>query len=146
MRVIHRRRKSRFLFLRSRYAYFQPRSTFSLAAFHNLLRAPKAPRAAFMICFLRFRRGTFDLARGMVDSSLRLQQALDVLRLTARGDDGAAPQAAFPFRRLLGEDVALEGASPLHLAGARDLEALPRAFMRFHLRHVAISVARATTS
>src|SRR6185437_1419159 len=30
MRVIQRRRKSRFLFLRSRYAYFQPRSTLSL--------------------------------------------------------------------------------------------------------------------
>src|SRR3972149_5079110 len=65
MRVIHSRRKSRFLFLRSRYAYFQPRSTFSLAAFHSLLRAPNAPFAAFMICFFRFRRGTFDLARGM---------------------------------------------------------------------------------
>src|SRR6185295_13282037 len=66
MRVIQRRRKSRFLFLRSRYAYFQPRSTFSFAAFHSLLRAPNAPRAAFMICFFRLRRGTPDLARGMV--------------------------------------------------------------------------------
>src|SRR5688572_21630036 len=66
MRVIQRRRKSRFLFLRSRYAYFQPRSTFSFAAFHSLLRAPNAPRAAFMMRFFRFRRGTFDLARGMV--------------------------------------------------------------------------------
>src|SRR6185295_17426405 len=66
MRVIQRRRKSRFLFLRSRYAYFQPRSTFSFAAFHSLLRAPNAPRAAFMICFFRLRRGTPDLARGIV--------------------------------------------------------------------------------
>src|SRR5687767_7045033 len=65
MRTIHRRRKSRFLFLRSRYAYFQPRSTFSLAAFHSLLRAPNAPRAAFITCFLRLRRTTFDLTRGI---------------------------------------------------------------------------------
>src|SRR5687768_13148315 len=66
MRTIQRRRKSRFLFLRSRYAYFQPRSTFSFAAFHSLLRAPNAPRASFMICFLRLRRTTFDLTRGIV--------------------------------------------------------------------------------
>src|SRR3954464_15980080 len=66
MRMIHSLRKSRFLFLRSRYAYFQPRSTFSLAAFHSLLRAPKAPRAAFITCFLRFRRATFDLTLGIV--------------------------------------------------------------------------------
>src|SRR5687767_9139425 len=66
MRTIHSLRKSRFLFLRSRYAYFQPRSTFSFAAFHSLLRAPNAPRAAFITCFLRFRRTTFDLTRGIV--------------------------------------------------------------------------------
>src|SRR3954470_5785342 len=68
MRTIHRRRKSRFLFLRSRYAYFQPRSTFSFAAFHSLERAPKAPLACLRICFFRLRRGTFDTARGMVGS------------------------------------------------------------------------------
>src|SRR5437762_6647177 len=65
MRMIQSLRKSRFLFLRSRYPYFQPRSTFSFAAFHSLLRAPKAPRAAFITCFLRFRRATFDLTRGI---------------------------------------------------------------------------------
>src|SRR5258707_13299694 len=97
MRVIQRRRKSRFLFLRSRYAYFQPRSTFSFAAFQSLLRAPNAPRAAFMICFFRFRRGTPDLARGIVVSSLRLQQAPDSLHLAARGDQRAATQAALPL-------------------------------------------------
>src|SRR5215218_8324831 len=66
MRTIHSLRKSRFLFLRSRYAYFHPRSTFSFAAFQSLLRAPNAPRAAFITCFLRFRRTTFDLTRGIV--------------------------------------------------------------------------------
>src|SRR6476660_6175685 len=68
MRWIQRRRKSRFLFLRSRYAYFQPRSTFSFAAFHSLERAPKAPLACLRTCFFRLRRGTFDTARGMVGS------------------------------------------------------------------------------
>src|SRR5215210_4699048 len=66
MRTIQSFLKSRFLFLRSRYAYFHPRSTFSFAAFQSLLRAPKAPRAAFITCFLRFRRTTFDLTRGIV--------------------------------------------------------------------------------
>src|SRR6476661_5160699 len=68
IRTIHSRRKSRFLFLRSRYAYFQPRSTFSLAAFQSLERAPKAPLACLRTCFFRLRRGTFDTARGMVGS------------------------------------------------------------------------------
>src|SRR5215217_5986036 len=68
MRTIQRRRKSRFLFLRSRYAYFQPRSTFSLAAFHSLERAPNAPLACLRTCFFRLRRGTFDTARGMIGS------------------------------------------------------------------------------
>src|SRR5688572_17236546 len=97
MRVIQRRRKSRFLFFRSRYAYFQPRSTFSFAAFHSLLRAPNAPRAAFMICFFRFSRRTFDLARGMVVSPLRLQEALHSLGIAAGGDDGAATEMALPL-------------------------------------------------
>src|SRR5712691_1938591 len=141
MRVIQRRRKSRFLFLRSRYAYFHPRSTFSFAAFHSLLRPPNAPRAAFMICFFRFRRGTFDRARGMVCfPPLRLQEALDSLGLTASCDDGAATQAALPLGRLLGEDVALERAAAFHFSSTGEPEALPRALVRFHFRHVAISV------
>src|SRR5262245_32692973 len=146
MRVIQRRRKSRFLFLRSRYAYFQPRSTFSFAAFHSLLRAPNAPRAAFMICFFRFRRGTPDLARGMVRSPLRLEEALHSLHVAASGDQRAATQTALPLGRLLGEDVALEGTSTLHFTAPGDLEALLRALVGFHLRHDSISVARTTTS
>src|SRR5688500_17650703 len=99
MRTIHSLRKSRFLFLRSRYAYFQPRSTFSFAAFHSLLRAPNAPRAAFITCFLRLRRTTFDLTRGIVFlpyackrrlmffSSSRTLIVVDRRRLRFRFDD-----------------------------------------------------------
>src|SRR6266498_1873733 len=107
MRTIHSLRKSRFLFFRSRYAYFQPRSTFSFAAFHNLLRAPNAPRAAFMTCFLRFRRTTFDLTRGIDLSPLSLKKALDVLRFTACRDRGALAKAAFTLGSHLREDVTL---------------------------------------
>src|SRR3954469_4902463 len=106
MRTIQRRRKSRFLFLRSRYAYFQPRSTFSFAAFHSLERAPKAPLACLRICFLRLRRGTFDTARGMVGSYLSgLNEALDSLLLAIRGDEPRATQIALPLGGLLRQDV-----------------------------------------
>src|SRR5687767_2040080 len=121
MRVIQRRRKSRFLFLRSRYAYFQPRSTFSFAAFHSLLRAPNPPRAAFMICFLRFSRATFERTRG-IESSLCLKQALDVLDLARHREHGPLAQAAFPLRRLLGQNVALESLEALDLSASGHLE------------------------
>src|SRR3954447_17050896 len=114
MRVIQRRRKSRFLFLRSRYAYFQPRSTVSFAGRHNLLRAPKAPRAAFMICFFRFKRGTFDTARG-IGVSLGQDQALDALGVAGGRHDSRLAKTALPLRRLLGEDVALERLVAAHL-------------------------------
>src|SRR5215217_3096078 len=128
IRVIHRRRKSRFLFLRSRYAYFQPRSTVSFAGRHSLLRAPKAPRAAFMICFFRFRRGTFDTARG-IGVSLGQDQALHALGVTSRGDDARLTQTALPLRGLLGEDVALVRLVAADLARSRHFEALLRAFV-----------------
>src|SRR4051812_39187028 len=138
IRVIHKRRKSRFLFLRSRYAYFQPRSTVSFAGFHSLLRAPKAPRAAFMICFFRFRRGTFDTARG-IGVSLGQDQALDALGVTSRGDDARLTKAALPLRGLLGQDVALERLVPADLARPRDLEALRRALVSLHFWHISNS-------
>src|ERR1700675_4177457 len=93
MRMIQSFRKSRFLFLRSRYAYFQPRSTFSLAAFHSLERAPNAPRAAFMIPFFRFRRTTFDLTRG-IGVSLRLEEAQHALQVARRRDRAGAAHCA----------------------------------------------------
>src|SRR5690348_11072304 len=135
MRTIHRRRKSRFLFLRSRYAYFHPRSTFSFAAFQSLLRAPKAPRAAFITCFLRLRRTTFDLTRGIYRFSLCLQEALDVLLFAARLDHAFLAEAALTLRRLLGQDVALERLVALDLSRAGYRETLTRSAVAFHLRH-----------
>src|SRR5215212_486899 len=108
IRTIQSLRKSRFLFLRSRYAYFQPRSTFSFAAFQSLLRAPNAPRAAFITCFLRLRRTTFDLTRGIYRFSLCLQEALDVLLFAARLDQACLTEPALTLGRFLGQDVALE--------------------------------------
>src|SRR5664279_156470 len=132
MRMIHSFRKSRFLFLRSRYAYFHPRSTFSLAAFQSLERAPNPPRAAFMIPFFRFRRTTFDLTRGM-GVSLRLNEALDALLVTRRRDRAGAARMPLLLGCLLGQDVAPAGLPALHLAGCRHLEALLRALVRLHL-------------
>src|SRR4029078_3187705 len=132
IRVIQSLRKSRFLFLRSRYAYFQPRSTVSFAGHHSLLRAPNAPRAAFMLCFFRFRRGTFDTERGMVGLRLGLKQTLHVFDFAVRGHETGLAQAGFSVRRLVGQDVALERLVAANLAGARDLEALLRALMGFH--------------
>src|SRR5262249_37816536 len=113
-------------------AYFQPRSTFSFAAFQSLERAPNAPRAAFMIPFLRFRRTTFDLTRGM-GVSLRLQQALDALAIAGRLDLAGAPHDALPLGCLLREDVAAPGLAALQLPRSRHLEALLRALVRLHL-------------
>src|SRR6266550_4578703 len=147
MRVIQRRRNSRFFALRSRYAYFQPRSTFSFAAFHSLLRPPNAPRAAFMICFFRFRRGTFDRARGIVSlPPLVLKQPLDVLDLALRRDKGAAAKPTLSLRVLLRKDVALERAHALDLAGACDLEALLRALVCFHFHRYALISAPKSSS
>src|SRR5665213_1099673 len=134
MRMIHSLRKSRFLFLRSRYAYFQPRSTVSFAGFHSLLRAPKAPRAAFMTCFFRLRRGTFDTARG-IGVSLSLDQALDALNVTGGLDQAGLTEAALPLRGLLGKDVALERLVAAHLPRSSHPEALLGALVGLHLRH-----------
>src|SRR2546421_6141562 len=65
MRVIQRRRNSTFLLRRSRYAYFAARSVASLAAFQSLLRPPQYPLASFITLFLRFRRATLLLTRGI---------------------------------------------------------------------------------
>src|SRR5258705_8762108 len=105
MRVIQSRRKSAFLRRRSRYAYFWARSTDSLAAFHSLDRPPKNPLASFMILFLRFRRATLLLTRGM-DRSLHHQQPLEA-GFVGLGHHRRLAQVALPLRGFLGQDVTL---------------------------------------
>src|SRR5665213_3936409 len=121
MRMIHNLRKSRFLFLRSRYAYFHPRSTVSLAGRQSLLRAPKAPRAAFMTCFFRFKRGTFDTARG-IGVSLSQDQALDALDVAGGRDEAGLAEATLPLGGLLRQDVALVRLVAAHLARSGHFE------------------------
>src|SRR5688572_1697463 len=87
-----------------------------------------------MICFFRFRRGTFDLARG-IGCSLRLQQALEGLRFAAGLDDLRATKTPLPLGTLLREDVGVIGAAALDLTAGRNLEALLRARVALHLRH-----------
>ena len=90
IRTIQRRRKSRFLLRRSRYAYRRARSTVSFAVLYNLLRAPRAPLAACMIFFLRLRRATDVRTLGIV-SLLAVEQAFDALLVGGR-DQGASPE------------------------------------------------------
>src|SRR5919112_803148 len=93
--MIQSLRKSRFLFLRSRYAYFQPRSTVSLAGRHSLLRAPKAPRAAFMICFFRLTQAAFPL-RGLLGQDVALER-LVAAHFAGPGDLEALRRALVGF-------------------------------------------------
>src|SRR5438094_1660278 len=58
-----------------------------------------------MILFLRFRRATLLLTRGM-DRSLRHQQPLEASFVGVRHERGLA-QVTLPLRVLLGQDVAL---------------------------------------
>src|SRR5688500_10190397 len=50
-----------------------------------------------------------------LSAPLRLKQALDVLDFAVRLDRGGLTEMALSLGRLLGEDVALEGAHALHL-------------------------------
>src|SRR3989338_4100917 len=51
-------------------------------------------------------------------------------------DGPRAAEAALPLGGLLGEDVAVSGLAALHLAAARELEALGRAPVGLHFRHL----------
>src|SRR5688572_5625428 len=81
-------------------------------------------------------RNVRSRARHWFSPPLCLKKTLHALHLAAPRDERTAAKAAFPLRRLLGENVALEGAAAADLSTSRDLEALPRAFVRFHLRHI----------
>src|SRR2546422_6448381 len=77
-----------------------------------------------MILFLRFRRATLLLTRGM-DRSLHHQQALEAALVGLRHQRRLA-QMTLPLGVLLGQDVALVRVVPAQAAGPRQLDALAR--------------------
>src|SRR5437870_7630887 len=90
-----------------------------------------------MILFLRFRRATLLLTRGM-DRSLRHQQSLEAPFVGVRHERGLA-QVALPLGVLLGQDVALVGVVAAQPARPRQPHALAEGTLGFLLRHVRTS-------
>src|SRR5216117_829963 len=89
-----------------------------------------------MILFLRFRRATLLLTRGM-DRSLRHQQPLEASFVGVRHERGLA-QVTLPLRVLLGQDVALVRVVPAQTAGPRQLDALAERALGFLFRHLVL--------
>src|SRR5437899_7891420 len=75
-----------------------------------------------MILFLRFRRATLLLTRGM-DRSLHHQQTLEAALVGLRHQRGLA-QMTLPLGVLLGQDVTLVRVVPTQTASPRQLDAL----------------------
>src|SRR6266851_2272332 len=86
-----------------------------------------------MILFLRFRRATLLLTRG-IDRSLHHQQPLEAPLVGLRHQCGLA-QAALPFGVLLGQDVALVRVVAAQPAGPREPDALAERALGFLFRH-----------
>src|SRR5882724_5219633 len=86
-----------------------------------------------MILFLRFRRATLLLTRGMV-RSLGHQQALEASFVGVRHQRGLA-QAALPLGVLLGQDVALVRVVPAQSARPRQPDAFAERALGFLFRH-----------
>src|SRR2546429_9496766 len=86
-----------------------------------------------MILFLRFRRATLLLTRGM-SRSLRHQQALEASFVGVRYERRLA-QVPLPFWMLLRQDVALVGVVTAQPAGRREPDALAQRTLRFLLGH-----------
>src|SRR2546429_1677897 len=89
-----------------------------------------------MILFLRFRRATLLLTRGM-DRSLRHQQPLEASFVGVRHERGLA-QVTLPLRVLLGQDVALVRVVPAQAAGPRQLDALAERALGFLFGHLVL--------
>src|SRR2546425_6179406 len=87
-----------------------------------------------MILFLRFRRATLLLTRGM-DRSLHHQQTLETVLVALRHQRGLA-QATLPLGVLLGQDVPLVGVVPAQPAGPRQPDALAQRALGFLFGHV----------
>src|SRR5438552_9028202 len=89
-----------------------------------------------MILFLRFRRATLLLTRGM-GRSLHHQQALEAALVGLRHQRGLA-QMTLPLGVLLGQDVALVRVVPAQTAGPRQLDALAERALGFLFRHLVL--------
>src|SRR6266550_1773317 len=89
-----------------------------------------------MILFLRFRRATLLLTRGM-DRSLHHQQTLEAALVGLRHQRGLA-QMTFPLGMLLGQDVALVRVVPTQAAGPRQLDALAERTLGFLFGHLVL--------
>src|SRR5882762_394010 len=90
-----------------------------------------------MILFLRFRRATLLLTRGMV-RSLHHQQTLETVLVALRHQRGLA-QATLPLGMLLGQDVPLVRVVAAQPARPREPDALAERALGFLFRHVVAS-------
>src|SRR6266446_1086280 len=86
-----------------------------------------------MILFLRFRRATLLLTRGMV-RSLHHQQTLETVLVALRHQRGLA-QATLPLGVLLRQDVPLVSVVPPQPAAPREPDAFAQCALRFLLGH-----------
>src|SRR2546426_9234676 len=86
-----------------------------------------------MILFLRFRRATLLLTRGIA-VSLRHQQALEAAFVGMRHERRLS-QVALPLGMFLGQDVALVSVIPAQSSPPREPDALAECALRFLLRH-----------
>src|SRR5881296_2557311 len=94
-----------------------------------------------MILFLRFRRATLLLTRGM-SRSLRHQQALEASFVGVR-DQRRLAQVSLPLGMLLGQDVALVRVVPAQPARPRQPDAFAQCAFRFLFWHSVLPGARA---
>src|ERR1041385_3031034 len=89
-----------------------------------------------MILFLRFRRATLLLTRG-ISRSLYHQQPLEA-GFVGLGHHRGLAQVALPLRVFLGQDVALVGVVPAQPARPREPHALAQGTLGFLLRHLVL--------
>src|SRR5256886_15938093 len=93
-----------------------------------------------MILFLRFRRATLLLTRG-ISRSLRHQQALEASFVGVRDQRGLA-QVSLPLGMLLGQDMALVRVVPSQPARAGQPDALAQRTLGFLFGHRSLPALR----
>src|SRR5256886_11562503 len=93
-----------------------------------------------MILFLRFRRATLLLTRG-ISRSLRHQQALEASFVGVRDQRGLA-QVSLPLGMLLGQDMALVRVVPSQPARAGQPDALAQRTLGFLVGHRSLPALR----